>query len=34
MNLGDRIIAKIQVNKDINIERGIIGEVKDSNIKS
>lgn len=28
VSLGDKIIAKIEVNKDINIERGILGEVK------
>ena len=28
IKLGDRIISKIELNKDINIERGILGEVK------
>ncbi len=28
IKLGDRLIAKIEFNKDINIERGILGEVK------
>ncbi len=28
VKLGDRIIAKIELNKEINIERGILGEVK------
>mgnify|MGYP004478479643 CR=1 FL=1 len=28
IKLGDRLLAKIELNKDINIERGILGEVK------
>lgn len=28
LSLGDRIIANIEFNKDINIEKGIIGEIK------
>lgn len=28
IKLGDRLIAKIELNKDINIERGILGEIK------
>ena len=28
IKLGDKIIAKVELNKDINIERGIIGEIK------
>lgn len=28
ITLGDKIIAKIEINKDINIEKGIVGEVK------
>lgn len=28
ISLGDKIIANIEINKDINVERGIIGEVK------
>jgi len=28
VKLGDKIIAKIELNKDINIENGVIGEVK------
>ena len=28
IKLGDRLLAKIELNKDINVERGILGEVK------
>lgn len=28
LSLGDRIIANVELNKDINIEKGIIGEIK------
>lgn len=28
LSLGDRIIANVELNKDINIEKGIIGELK------
>ncbi len=31
LSLGDRIIANVELNKDINIEKGIIGEIKIDN---